>query len=184
MLLPPRRESEQPLGPSSHERVVGSSPDLLGRSMRREKAERTMADSVYVGIDVAKDHLDACALPSGEAWRLTNTPEDIDALAARLVSLPVALVVMEGTGGHEHAVAATLAAAGLAVAVVNPPQVRSLRPGHRRASQDRCPRRWRLSAVRRTGSARAPCAPGCRSAGAGGTAVTSPAAHRDAGGRA
>ena len=42
--------------------------------MRRE-AKRTMADSTYVGIDVAKDHLDACLLPSGEAWRLSTLPK-------------------------------------------------------------------------------------------------------------
>jgi transposase len=80
--------------------------------------------AVYVGIDVAKDHLDARALPSGEAWRSANDPDGIDALAARLSALGAALVVMEATGGHEHAVAAALASAGLPVAVVNPRQVR------------------------------------------------------------
>ena len=108
---------------------------------------------VYVGIDVAKDHLDAAALPSGagrsgETWRTANAPDGIDALVARLVELQTTLVVMEGTGGHEHAVAATLAAAGLPVAVVNPRQVRSLRPGHRRARQDRRPRRASTRALR------------------------------------
>jgi transposase len=78
---------------------------------------------VYVGIDVAKDHLDI-ATSSGEAWRVANDPDGIDVLAPRLIEAQAALVVMEGTGGHEHAVAAALAAAGLAVAVVNPRQVR------------------------------------------------------------
>lgn len=78
----------------------------------------------YVGIDVAKDHLDVHALPSAEAWRVANTPEAIDALSGRLVALAPALVAMEATGGHEHAVAGALATAGLAVAVVNPRQVR------------------------------------------------------------
>ena len=39
---------------------------------------------VYVGIDVAKDHLDIAALPSGQAWRVANDPDGIDALALRL----------------------------------------------------------------------------------------------------
>ena len=83
----------------------------------------------YIGIDVAKDYLDVCARlsgagSSGQAWRVANDPDGIDALLLRLTELQVTLVVMEGTGGHEHAVAATLAAAGLAVAVVNPRQVR------------------------------------------------------------
>jgi transposase len=71
-----------------------------------------------------KDHLDLHALPSGEAWRVTNTPEAIDALVARLAALAPALITMAATGGHEHAVAGALAAAGLPVAVVNPRQVR------------------------------------------------------------
>ena len=82
-----------------------------------------MATAVYVGIDVAKDHLDV-ATSAGEAWRVTNDPDGIDGLVARLSESGAALVVMEATGGHEHAAAAALAAAGLAVAVVNPRQVR------------------------------------------------------------
>ena len=78
----------------------------------------------YIGIDAAKDHLDVCARPSGQAWRVANDPDGIDALALCLTELQADLVVMEGTGGHEHAVAATLAAAELTVAVVNPRQVR------------------------------------------------------------
>lgn len=84
-----------------------------------------MSDSlVYVGIDVAKDHLDVHALPAGTAWRVANAPEAIDELARRLVELAPALVALEATGGHEHAVAGALATAGLAVAVMNPRQVR------------------------------------------------------------
>lgn len=79
---------------------------------------------LYVGIDVAKDHLDVHVLPSDEAWRLANAPDEIDGLAARLVSLGPTLTAMESTGGHEHAVAGALATAGLPVAVVNPRQVR------------------------------------------------------------
>ena len=77
-----------------------------------------------VGIDVAKDHLDIATLPADQAWRVANDPDGIDALASRLSEARAVLVVLEATGGHEHAVAAALAAAGLAVAVVNPRQVR------------------------------------------------------------
>jgi transposase len=73
-------------------------------------------------------------LPSSQAWRVANDPDGIDALAQRLTELQAALVVMEGTGGHEHAVAAALAAAGLAVAVVNPQffeVAEGLQPGDR-----------------------------------------------------
>ncbi len=84
-----------------------------------------MSDAlVYVGIDVAKDHLDVHALPAGRAWRVANAPQAIDELTSRLVALAPTLVALEATGGHEHAVAGALATAGLAVAVMNPRSAR------------------------------------------------------------
>jgi hypothetical protein len=50
--------------------------------------------------------------------------DGIPALAAHLTSFPVALVVLEATGGFEVEVAAALAGVGLPVAVVNPRHVR------------------------------------------------------------
>jgi transposase len=48
----------------------------------------------------------------------------VDALISRLLQGPTVLVVLEATGGFERTVVGALAAAGLAVAVVNPRQVR------------------------------------------------------------
>jgi transposase len=78
----------------------------------------------FVGIDVAKDHLDVHVLPQGTAWRCPNDPRGHAELTDRLAGLRPALIVLEATGGLEYAVAATLAAAGLSVAVVNPRQAR------------------------------------------------------------
>ena len=78
----------------------------------------------YVGIDVAKDHLDIAIRPSGEHWTIEYTQEQIEKLAARLKKEAVELVVMEATGGFEIEVATILALVGLAVSVVNPRQVR------------------------------------------------------------
>ena len=81
--------------------------------------------SVFVGIDVAKAHLDVAALGAKlGAERFENDAEGHTALAAALQPLGVALVVMEATGGYEAALACALQAAGLAVAVVNPKQAR------------------------------------------------------------
>lgn len=77
-----------------------------------------------VGIDVSKDALDVRVHPSGAAQRTTNDQEGIAALRDFLKPYPGALVVIEATGGYEHAAAATLAAAGFQVAIVNPRQVR------------------------------------------------------------
>lgn len=79
---------------------------------------------VWVGIDVAKAQLDIAVRPSGQGWRAGNEEEGIGQLVARLQALSPALVVLEATGGWEHAVAGALAAAGLPVVVVNPRQVR------------------------------------------------------------
>ncbi len=77
----------------------------------------------FVGIDVAKSWLDVAWL-GGQTLRVDYTDEAVAGLVERLRSLPPTLVTMEATGGLETAVASALAAAGLAVAVVNPRQVR------------------------------------------------------------
>lgn len=86
--------------------------------------------SVVVGIDVAKAHVDVFVLGAEfEAQRFDNEAEGHSALAAALAPLDVHLVVMEATGGYEAALACSLQAAGLAVAVVNPKQARDFAKG-------------------------------------------------------
>jgi transposase len=80
---------------------------------------------VYVGIDVAKGVLDVAVGPTGETWRTTNTAEGISELVGQLGDRRPTLIVLEATGGFEGTLAAHLAAAGLAVAIVNPRQVRA-----------------------------------------------------------
>lgn len=78
---------------------------------------------VFVGLDVAREHVDVALRPSGEHWQLPMTDEGIAALGARLRAASPALVVMEATGGLEAPLLAALAVA-MPVAVVNPRQVR------------------------------------------------------------
>jgi transposase len=80
---------------------------------------------IFVGIDVSKHRLDIHLRPSGEGFTVDHDDENVAALVERLVALAPALVVLEATGGMEVRPAAALAAAGLAVAVVNPRQVRA-----------------------------------------------------------
>lgn len=84
----------------------------------------TPTSACYVGIDVAKAQLDLAVRPSGEQWIAANDEAGIRDLVARLQERAPTLVVLEATGGRESAVAAALGVAGLAVAVVNPRQVR------------------------------------------------------------
>jgi transposase len=80
--------------------------------------------AVFVGIDVSKATLDVALRPSGERWQLANEDSALPALISRLRAMPPTLVVLEATGGFEHAVVAALAAAALPVVVANPRQVR------------------------------------------------------------
>jgi transposase len=82
-------------------------------------------DTIVVGIDVSKDKLDIAVRPSGEAFSASRDAQGLDALIARLAPLSPAAVAVEATGGFETGVAASLAAAGLPVVVVNPAQVRA-----------------------------------------------------------
>jgi len=79
---------------------------------------------MFVGIDVSKDRLDIHVRPSGDAFAVMHDGEGITALVERLKGLGPELIVLEATGGLQTRVAATLAAAQLPTAVVNPRQVR------------------------------------------------------------
>jgi transposase len=79
----------------------------------------------YVGIDVSKAHLDIAVHASGTGWRETYDGPGLSRLVAHLKTLPpLALIVVEASGGLETLLAAELYAAGLPVAVVNPKRVR------------------------------------------------------------
>ena len=82
-------------------------------------------EAITVGIDVSKDRLDVAVRPSGEAFVVDRNAAGLETLVARLAALGPLIVGLEATGGFETVVTATLAAAGLPVAVVNPAQVRS-----------------------------------------------------------
>ena len=80
--------------------------------------------SLFVGIDVSKEHLDWATHASAEGGRVAHDEPGLDALVLRLRALTPACVVREATGGVEMSVLAALRVAGLPVAVVNPRQVR------------------------------------------------------------
>ena len=82
------------------------------------------SSSVFVGIDVSKDRLDVHLRPTGKAFCVSRDGKGLDDLISRLIELPVALVVLEATGGFETTVAAALAGVGLPLCVVNPRQIR------------------------------------------------------------
>jgi len=78
---------------------------------------------IYVGIDVAQDHLDI-ATTSDEAWSIKYHPRALTSLVRRLNKLAPQRIVVESTGKLEQELVVVLADAKLPVVVVNPRQVR------------------------------------------------------------
>ncbi|CDI11449.1 IS110 family transposase [Agrobacterium pusense] len=78
-----------------------------------------------VGIDVSKDRLDVALAASDTAFFVENSHAGIDDLAQRLKGVNADIVALEATGGFETLAVAKLSAAGFAVIVVNPAQVRA-----------------------------------------------------------
>jgi transposase len=78
----------------------------------------------YVGVDVSKGTLDIAARPRQPAQSFRNDQAGINAAVDYVKGLEPVLVVMEATGGLEMALAAALSTSGIAVAVVNPRQIR------------------------------------------------------------
>jgi transposase len=78
----------------------------------------------YIGIDVAKATLDVAIGSDGEVVQVENNEAGVGELLQRLLEVAPTLVVLEATGGYESLVAGAVAGRGIAVAVVNPRQVR------------------------------------------------------------
>lgn len=81
-------------------------------------------ESVFVGIDVAKDHLDVAVVPSGETFHLANDRAGRAELVRRLRRLGPDAVGLEASGGYERAVLKALLKADLPARRLNPFRVR------------------------------------------------------------
>jgi len=83
---------------------------------------KNVPEPLYVGVDVAKETLEVARSTGGAVQTFTN--EGHDALLAVLKKHPVALIVLEATGGYERGAALAVQEAGLPLAIVNPRQAR------------------------------------------------------------
>ena len=82
-------------------------------------------DRVVVGIDVAKDKVDACIRSLSQEQTFLSTAEGQRALIRWLRKHKVGKVAMEASGGYERDWAKTLREAGIEVRIVDPKRVRS-----------------------------------------------------------
>jgi transposase len=83
-----------------------------------------MAEAMWVGIDVAKRTLEVATSERPDVWQVPNDEAGWASLIGQLGASPVALIVLEATGGYESGLAAALTLADYLVAIVNPRQVR------------------------------------------------------------
>lgn len=94
---------------------------------RAAAATSASSHTVFFGVDVASSHLDICSYGSGAVKRVSNTPL---AISCWLRSVPAGSVVaMESTGSYHRALANGAFAAGFAVHLLNPRDVRSYARG-------------------------------------------------------
>jgi transposase len=85
----------------------------------------TQVDCVVVGIDVAKDKVDACIRSLSQRQTFPSTAEGRRALIRWLRKYKVGKAAMEASGGYEQNWAKALREDGVEVRVVDPKRVRS-----------------------------------------------------------
>ncbi len=106
--------------------------------MTTATATASTPSACYVGIDVAKRHLDLAIHGPEQPWRVANDAAGIAATVRRLQALAPRRVALEATGPYHRALAAALQQAGLPLLVTNPRQVRDFaRSQGRLAKTDR-----------------------------------------------
>jgi transposase len=88
-----------------------------------------MTETLFVGIDVAKDSFEVASIPEGLKLSLPNDPKGRQRLLDLLQNQTVALIALEATGGYERHLVAELLEAAHKVVVANPRQVRDFARG-------------------------------------------------------
>jgi transposase len=96
-----------------------------------------MTDAIWIGIDVAKAHLDVAIGETGHVRRYPNTPAGQRRLVAALEAVAVAGLVPEATGAYYQALMAQLQVKGYTPTALNPQWFQAFtRSGGHRAKTD------------------------------------------------
>lgn len=90
----------------------------------KEVSEQETKAKSSAGIDVSKCWLDAHVVPANEWLRVPNNREGIGKLKRWLLRFEIGLVVIEATGKWHRPLHRSLAASGIAAAIVDPFRVR------------------------------------------------------------
>jgi transposase len=112
-------QPEQSLGPKSPHCKEGSP------TMKDSNTLNSQSNGLFWGVDVASKKLDLGCHERAEVVSFENSADGIDQLLAHVQERPVALIVVEATGGYEVPLVAALAEAELPVVRINPRQLRA-----------------------------------------------------------
>ena len=123
-----QRDPRRPCGISPDSRLSRRRTTRPSSSHRQDR-EIAMTETLYVGIDIAKDSFEVASEPAGLKLSLPNDPAGRQGLLGTLQTLKVALIVLEATGGYERLLAGELLGAGYKVVVANPRQIRDFARG-------------------------------------------------------
>lgn len=83
-------------------------------------------NNTYIGIDVAKNHLDVCILPLNKTKRFKNNELGIISLIEFIGdNKKIERIILEPTGGYEELVLETLEEKGYKISMVNASQIRA-----------------------------------------------------------
>jgi transposase len=91
--------------------------------------EKTMDETLFIGIDVAKDTFHVASCPASINISLPNNSTGTKQLIKTLQPYNIALAVLEATGGYERPIVAELLEASFKVVVASPRQVRDFARG-------------------------------------------------------
>ena len=85
--------------------------------------------SKFIGVDVSKNKLDIASADGQSVIAVGNNKQEINAWIKTLNEIAATIVVMEATGGYESLLVSLLHQHHIALAVVNPRQVRDFAKG-------------------------------------------------------
>jgi transposase len=118
--------------------------------------EQHQSNTNIAGIDVGKHRLDVAVHGADDILQVANSPDGLAELLAWLQARKVGRVGLEATGGYERAARTALEAAGLAVVVHQPLEVRLFaKLKRRRAKNDRLDARLIAAATAQVDSLKA-----------------------------
>ena len=122
------RDPRRRCGTSPNSRMNRRQPTGPASSHLQDR-EKTMDETLFIGIDVAKETFHVASCPPSINISLPNNSTGTQQLIKTIQPHNIALVVLEATGGYERPIVAELLEENFKVVVASPRQVRDFARG-------------------------------------------------------